>query len=683
MPRKLLARWSAALRGAGRAAGPPLLFGIRLWLSVSLALFIAFYLQLENEYWAGLSAALVCQPELGASLRKGYYRMVGTLAGAVAIVVLTALFPQSRAAFLIGLGLWGGLCAGVAALLRNFAAYAAALAGYTAVIVASDALGATGGPQANEVFLLAVTRATEICIGIVSAGLVLAGTDFGGARRRLAATFGALPAEIAGRYLNMLALAGPDLPETQPMRRELLRRVIALEPAIDAAKGESSQIRYHSPVLQTAVDGLFSALAGWRTVAALLTRLPDDEAREAAHAVLQKIPPELRAAQGGVPDQWMADPALIHMSCEAAARSLREASPSTPARRLLADQTAGVLAGISDALNGLALLLAAPIDPFPKRRSVEIRVPDWLPGLVNGGRSFLVIGAVALFWILSEWPSGATAIAFASIAVILFSTRSDQAYATAADFVAGVLLGTALTAVIKFAVLPGLESFEAFSLVIGLYLVPGGALMLQPWRPTLFTFMTAFFCAYLDAANAMSYDTQQYYNTALAIVTGSAVAALSFRLAPPLSPGFRTRRLLALTLQDLRRLAAGRVSWTVEDWRGRLFGRLAAMPEAAAPLQRAELLSALAVGAEIIRLRGFGASLGAGSAFEPALAALAQRRSAVATAQLSLVSALLHPRPGAGVEAEASLALKARASILAITCGLGEHASYFDGEDRA
>ncbi|HTO78347.1 MAG TPA: FUSC family protein, partial [Methylocystis sp.] len=199
----------------------------------------------------------------------------------------------------------------------------------------------------------------------------------------------------------------------------------------------------------------------------------------------------------------------------------------------------------------------------------------------------------------------------------------------------------------------------------------------------MFTFMTAFFCAYLDAANAMSYDTQQYYNTALAIIAGSAVAALSFRLAPPLSPAYRTRRLLARTLRDLRRLAAGRVSWSVEDWQGRLFGRLAAMPEAAAPVQRAELLSALAAGAEIIRLRGVGASLGAGSAFEPALAALAQGKSAVATAQLSLVGALLHPRPGAGVEAEASLALKARASILAITCGLSEHASYFDGEDRA
>ena len=115
--------------------------------------------------------------------------------------------------------------------------------------------------------MLAVTRASEICIGIVCAGIVLAGTDFGGARRRLAVLFAALSAEIAGRFAGTLALAGPELPDTQPVRRELVRRVIALDPVIDEAIGESSRLRYHSPVLQAAVDGLFAALAGWRTVA--------------------------------------------------------------------------------------------------------------------------------------------------------------------------------------------------------------------------------------------------------------------------------------------------------------------------------------------------------------------------------------------------------------------------------
>ena len=106
--------------------------------------------------------------------------------------------------------------------------------------------------------MLAVTRASEICIGIVCAGVVLAGTDFGGAQRRLAASFADLAAEIAGRFTRTLALAGPELPDTQTDRREFVRRVIALDPVIDEALGESSQMRYHSPILQTAVDGLFS-----------------------------------------------------------------------------------------------------------------------------------------------------------------------------------------------------------------------------------------------------------------------------------------------------------------------------------------------------------------------------------------------------------------------------------------
>src|SRR6202030_3315607 len=164
--------------------------------------------------------------------------------GAVAIVVLTACFPQDRVPFLVGLALWGAGCALASTLLRNFAAYAAALAGYTAAIIASDQLGATGGVN-GQAFMLAVNRASEICIGIVSAGIVLAGTDFGGAQRRLAALFAALSAEITGRFTGMLALAGPEMPETQPARRELVRRVIALDPVIDEAKGESSQLRYH------------------------------------------------------------------------------------------------------------------------------------------------------------------------------------------------------------------------------------------------------------------------------------------------------------------------------------------------------------------------------------------------------------------------------------------------------
>src|SRR5215471_5960788 len=217
------------LRDALSGAGEPLLFGLRLWASVCLALFVAFWLQLDDPFWAGTSAAIVCQPQLGASLRKGWFRMIGTVVGAIMIVVLTACFPQDRIAYLGLLALWCSICAFGATILPNFASYAAALAGYTAAIVGVSTLGATGGTS-PDVFILAITRATEICIGIVSAGIVLAGTDLGGGQRRLAGSVAELAAEITARFRRMLVFAGPQLPETQAERHELVRRVVALDP---------------------------------------------------------------------------------------------------------------------------------------------------------------------------------------------------------------------------------------------------------------------------------------------------------------------------------------------------------------------------------------------------------------------------------------------------------------------
>jgi uncharacterized membrane protein YccC len=83
-----------------RAAGPALLFGLRLWASVCLALYVAFWLELDNPQWAGTTAAIVCQPHLGASLRKGWFRMIGTVVGAVAIVVIPPAFRKTAPPFL-------------------------------------------------------------------------------------------------------------------------------------------------------------------------------------------------------------------------------------------------------------------------------------------------------------------------------------------------------------------------------------------------------------------------------------------------------------------------------------------------------------------------------------------------------------------------------------------------------
>jgi uncharacterized membrane protein YccC len=662
-----------AVAGALYSVGPAVLFGLRLWAAVCLALYVAFWLELDSAYWAGTTAAIVCQPSLGASLRKGSFRMIGTVLGAVAIVVLTAYFPQNRVGFLVGLAVWGAMCGFIATLLRNFASYAAALAGYTAVILAGDLLGATGGAN-GEIFTLAVTRVSEICIGIVCASVVLAGTDFGQARERLAAQLAAISAEIAGGLSGMLA--APVGQETRSIRRDLIRRVIAVDPIIDEAIGETSELRFRLGGLHAALEGLFAALSGWRMVANHLELLPNNQQQQEADAVLRGLPWEVRFAPlGGGAPRWTADPRRLRRNCAAAVRALVALPADSPSLRLLADGTAEALGGISCALNGLALLSNSD-KGAQQNRVARFRVPDLLPAFVNAARVFIVMGVFELFWIVTAWPSGTSAMTWSAIFVILFSPTADQAYTNARIRLLGICLTAALAAIFKFAVLPGSETFIGLAISIGLVLTPAGALSALSWQVAIFGSIASWFVPLVAPENQISYDTLQFYNSTLAIVAGAGAAALAFRLLPPLSPGLRTRRLLALSLRDLRRLTTGPIPGTVNEWEGRVYSRLSVLPEQAEPLQRAQLMAALSVGTEIIRLRRVAHRFDQDAELDTAFDALARGDSSVAIDRLARLdqrlAALPNTRPGARAR------LRARSSILAMSEALARHAAYFD-----
>jgi uncharacterized membrane protein YccC len=665
------AQWRVA--GALSSVGPAMLFGLRVWAAVSLALYVAFWLELDNAYWAGTSAAIVCQSSLGASLRKASFRMIGTVVGAVAIVVLTACFPQSRIGFLVGLAVWGAACGFVATILRNFASYGAALAGFTAVVIASDLLGATGGAN-GEAFTLAVARVSEIFIGIVCAGIVVAGTDFGRARKRLAAQFATLSAEVTAGLSG--TLAGPIEEQTRSTRRDLIRRVIALEPVIDEAIGEASDLRYRVGELLAGFEGLFAALSGWRAVANHLELLPNDQRGREADVVLRNLPWVLRSASGqDDATRWTADPPGLRRACAAAVRALVALPADTPSLRLLADGTAEALTGVSRALNGIVLLTDSD-QIAPQARGARFRVPDLLPALVNAMRVFTVIGAVELFWIATAWPSGALAVTWSAIFVITFSPAADQAYASAKSRLVGISLAVALAAIVKFAVLPDSETFVSLGIAIGLVLLPAGALSSLPWQAPMFGAIASWIIPLVAPANQIVYDPQQFYNAALAIVAGAGCATIAFRLLPPLSPALRSRRLLALALRDLRRLAMAPILPTRGGWESREYGSLLVLPEQAEPLQRAQLLAALSVGSEIIRLRRTARRIHLDAEIDAALEGVAHGQSAIATERLAQIYDALDVLPS--VEPKAPIILRAQGGIRAISEALVRHAAYFD-----
>ena len=657
-----LARWA-------RDATPSFLFGLRMWASVCLSLYVAFALELSEPSWAATTAALVCQPVLGASLRKSMFRMIGTVVGAVAIVILAALFRQDRVGFLVGLALWCAASSFVATILRNFATYAAALAGYTAAIIAIDVLGPVGSSN-GIVFMFAIDRAIEICIGIVCAGVVLALTDLGHSRRKLATETAAISSAIMDGFAECFATASGNLDKFRGLRRELLRRVIALYPMIDAAIGEASDLRYRSKVLQRAVSGLMETISAWRKVAFALALNGDSSTPQEANAVHDLLP-QARLSPNAT--RSADEPAEMRDACCGAVRSLTRFEAQTPMQRLLADNAAAGMLGMARALNGLTAVID-PRDVVGVRGMAHLRVADWAPAYLNAARTLVAVGAMSLFWIATAWPNGVAAITFCAVIVILLPPVGDGAYSASVMFLQGSTLSAVLAAIVVFGILPQTTTFPSLCLVVGLVLVPLGFLNARGWRP-MFTFAAAVnFLPLLNITNGMTYDGSSFWNGAIAILAGIAVGVVAMLVIPPLSPAIRTRRLLALTLADLRRLVKRASPGRPDDWENRGVARLLAMPDQAEPGERAELAAAVAVGKEIVRLRHVAPRFVPGAMVDAALAPLAEGRSGEAIERLKEIDRRVAALP----RARSRILLSLRASILVISGQLSEFAPYFD-----
>lgn len=641
----------------GSTVAVNLLYGLRLWASVSLALLVAYWMQLDNPYWAGTSAAIVCQPSLGTTLRKGQFRAVGTFIGAVMIVVLVAIFPQSRAGLLISLALWSAICGFFATVLRNFASYAAALAGITAAIVFADVADDPAGT-----FDFAIIRATEICIGILAAGLVLTLTDFGDARRRLARGFSdAGQAAITG-IAGMLAV-GSDSTASRTGRRQLARNVIAMDAMIDEAIGESSDLR--SLALQAPVAGLFMALSAWRTIGNQLDSLAKDRGRQLAALFLPSVA-EVSSAD------WLHHPEAVGVAYRVARQRVQGMGVPDLDTRVLVDAMDVALHALERVANGVTLLVA-PGREQPDWSRKYLHVADFLPAILNAFRIIVALATAELAWIATAWPGGQTMITFAAICVILFSARSEDAYPTTVAFATGTAISVAIAAIVNFAVLPALHGFVELSLVLGCVLVPVGALSAGTWRKPVFIGMLAVFISILAPANQPVYDPGTFFNSALAIAVGTVVAAISLRLIPPLPPEWRIRRLLALTLRDLRQLATGRRWPSRSKWIDLTCQRLAALPPQATLEEVAQLLAAVSAGEAVIELRNSGVDGAARVMLERALANFAMA-DVVGARDWFARFCELQPA-GAATGSLPGLRVRATAAVIALI--LRRHAGFF------
>ena len=165
-PRESLQR---ALANWAQTEGLAWIYIFKAVLAALLTLWIAMRLDMPQPRTAMTTVFVVMQPQSGMVLAKSFYRFCGTMVGLVVMLVLISLFSQQPVLFITATALWVGICTAGAARNRNFRSYGFVLAGYTAALI-----GIPAAQHPDGAFLSALTRVSEVSLGILCAGAVSA-----------------------------------------------------------------------------------------------------------------------------------------------------------------------------------------------------------------------------------------------------------------------------------------------------------------------------------------------------------------------------------------------------------------------------------------------------------------------------------------------------------------------------
>jgi uncharacterized membrane protein YccC len=577
-------------------------FALRNWLASTLALFIAFFVQLDSPVWAWITVWIVAQPTPGMLLSKSLYRVIGTLAGAVIGTVLIALFAQTPELFVLALALIVAGCTVASNILTNFRAYATVLAAYTAGIIAADAIDTP-----DQVFFIALARASCILIGIACAVVV---TSIFAPHRSEETTMSRLLALLkdAARRGAYPWNGDPDV--RHAMGKKLIDDIIATDTLIEFAAAESGLFRLQANHARSLLAHIFGLISARRSLDAHLRRRgwPRHHALEIFHGVfldfLREMPQRLERdgvdALIGEIDEIRTQLALLQPEDDT------DEPAEVVSERLVIDRVEDLLAHMGGALKDWRDLQTGRWEETP--RLVLNFHRDLRAAWINGLRAFVSVLAVGAFWIGSAWTHGPLALIFVSIMLSLFSSLPRP------DRVGWLFLQVGVPAVFlallcRYVVLPVASGFDYLALASGLFLLPLGLVMANAKTNFSAVAFSLVFLNLVAPQNVMTYDIADTINSGLAILLGILAGTVSYIVIFPPDPAAARRYVTRRIRWGLANLAARPRRPTFSEWETRMYDRVNRLhdPENLSGTHTNEWfeagLGALTLGNEILRLR--------------------------------------------------------------------------------
>lgn len=586
---------------------PRATYVMRSILAAMLALAVAYWLGLHGPYAAASSALLVIHPVQGAVVGKGLWRVLGTLVGMLAAFALMSAFGQMPWLFLLGFGLWMGVCVAGMTLLRHFRAYGATLAGYT---VGMAAYGAMQHPELT--FDQVMGRGASVLVGVVCLGCVSALFSTRSARSRLETQLNRLASATAGMLsADRQAVDPDDSPATRGRDTDwlpLVTELYAVDDLLAVGKGESTDLAHRAAAVRQTMASLFSALVGG---------MPPMQYASASRCVLPAVAPGWARAWQQVSEGLARDPgpsglagairtlADLRMQWQdRLASAVREEGTEAAVGRIVGERGIEQIDDYLDALRGIARLHC------PRPTAADVTVPfhrDPVAALHNGLRALATVMLAGAFWIATGWTYGNMMLAGLASGCALLSTAPNPTLG-AVEFIKGTVAAIVMAFLCSFVVLPAISGLPLLLLVLGLFWLPGVYATAMPRHAAAgVTYLVAF--TTLSAAdNPMHYDFALFLNSSVAWLLATSFTLLGFQLVLPRNLSRDVDRLRRAirnhALATLRGKPADAKAW---QWRQQhrtaQLGALLRTQPAAMEREIRHALDSIHLGREVLRLQ--------------------------------------------------------------------------------
>ncbi|WLP57413.1 FUSC family protein [Agrobacterium fabrum] len=521
------------------------IFSLKTFLAAMLAYLIAISFDLDRPYWAVATVYIVAHPLSGAISSKSVFRLLGTLVGSFATLIMVPNLVNEPILLSGAIVLWVAACTFISLLDRTPRSYVSLLAGYTVLLAGLPLVSA----PANT-FDTVVSRVEEIGLAIICASVV---------------SHIVFPVHVGAVLINRIdgwmdrvrtlleATAAGKLSKTQS---RVERHALAAEAA--DLRSFNLHLQYDRSRYRWAVSLVRSMQHRMAAFLPLLSEMED------LRRSLRKL-----NTSGATQALAIITDAALHTRGSAEILDSRiDALTSATTRhtweKLLLANAARTVRNILRLANECRALRKsmegennARIVRVPHRRPAQHR--DIGMALLSSLTVAVCLATSIFFWIESGWADGMTFAQISGVLCCLLATMDDPVPAMR-KFVGVTMCSVMAAFVYNFTILPVIDGFVPLIAALGLFLVPAGICLAVPSLAIVGMGLCINFPLLLTLQAYPRADFVTFSNAAVATILAMVWTISVCGIFRSVRAETNARRFFSVTRKHVANIAAGKYS---------------------------------------------------------------------------------------------------------------------------